>query len=665
MKTIIIKKMHLLNFKGVRDLEIDFNSDVTNVCGMNGTGKTSVFDAFTWLMFGKDSQGRKEFDLKTLDSEGKIIYHLPHEVSATINVDGEDMTLCRKLVEKFPKRNGVPTFEGNKVERFVNDVPCNEKEFAAKIDAICDEETFRKITSPTDFVSQKSSKQKEYLFRMAGEITDADIAAGNPEFESLFETLGDKKTIDEYKRELGAKYNRIKHEIETIPDLIDENKRKIAKYTDDWKTIESGIATLTKERDEIDSVLTEIDSSAQRYIDFRSGIAQQIADLRSAYSKRCHEIQDVAFAEIHAHESELHRIESEIETEQKHIARIDRLIVADSAALNDLKQRRLRMLDEYKNLNKRLNEIQSETLQFNDNDFVCPTCHRPFDLDGIESRQADMLEHFNDEKQRRINAVKSEIEQNMNAGTRVKNDIEATEKNIIASQNELSEHENRIKSLIEERKSKGEMPKMPDVDSLIEDDAEIRRIYGEIDALEKQMNESKPESETDRDELKNKRADLDTRIDGLKTRLMHRNIVNDSNKRITELETQYRKQMDAQTEIEGIFNVIDEFSKAKSVAIDKRINGMFKIVRFRWLKYLINGNEEETCEATINGIPYQSLNAAGRIIAGIDIINAICRFEGVTAPIFIDNAESLNNVPETASQQIKLIVSNDESLTIK
>lgn len=80
MKSIIIKHMHLVNFKGVRDLTIDFNQTVTNIYGRNGAGKTTVFDAFTWLLFGKDSQDRKAFDLKTLDEDGNIIAQLPHEV---------------------------------------------------------------------------------------------------------------------------------------------------------------------------------------------------------------------------------------------------------------------------------------------------------------------------------------------------------------------------------------------------------------------------------------------------------------------------------------------------------------------------------------------------------------------------------------------------------
>ena len=122
---------------------------------------------------------------------------------------------------------------------------------------------------------------------------------------------------------------------------------------------------------------------------------------------------------------------------------------------------------------------------------------------------------------------------------------------------------------------------------------------------------------------------------------------------------------DELTELEHLEYIITEFSKAKSETIDARINGLFDIVRFRWIKYRINGEEQETCEATINGVPYASLNAAGRIAAGIDIINAICKFEGVTAPMFLDNAESVNVIPDTLSQQIRLIVSTDDRITVK
>ena len=70
---IRLKSLTLLNFKGVRNQHIEFDATETTLLGENGTGKTTVFDAFWWLFFGKDSTGRKDFEIKTLDSNNKVI----------------------------------------------------------------------------------------------------------------------------------------------------------------------------------------------------------------------------------------------------------------------------------------------------------------------------------------------------------------------------------------------------------------------------------------------------------------------------------------------------------------------------------------------------------------------------------------------------------------
>ena len=218
MKSIIIKQMHLVNFKGVRDLTIDFNQTVTNIYGRNGAGKTTVFDAFTWLLFGKDSQDRKAFDLKTLDEDGNIIAQLPHEVSAVIEVNGQEITLSRRFTEKWVKRAGKvdKEFDGNKEERFFNDVPCSKKDYEEHIAYICDEAVFKFITSPTYFTSQKAEVQKAMLHRMAGNITDEEVAADNEDFQKLLAELTGK-TLADFKKEISAKKQRINAELVDLP----------------------------------------------------------------------------------------------------------------------------------------------------------------------------------------------------------------------------------------------------------------------------------------------------------------------------------------------------------------------------------------------------------------------------------------------------------------
>lgn len=170
MNRIIIKTLKLVNFKGVRDLTIDFNEAQTNIYGRNGSGKTTIFDAFTWLLFGKDSSDRKQFDLKTIDKDGNIIPQLPHEVCAVILYNDAEIRLMRRFTEKWVKRAGKvdKEFDGNKEERFINDVPVSKKEYEERIADICREDVFKFITSPTYFTSQKPKHRKPCYIKWLG-----------------------------------------------------------------------------------------------------------------------------------------------------------------------------------------------------------------------------------------------------------------------------------------------------------------------------------------------------------------------------------------------------------------------------------------------------------------------------------------------------------------
>ena len=138
---------------------------------------------------------------------------------------------------------------------------------------------------------------------------------------------------------------------------------------------------------------------------------------------------------------------------------------------------------------------------------------------------------------------------------------------------------------------------------------------------------------------------------------MKREQIEKNNQRIAELEKSLRMQSEELAQLEGIEFTMAAFSKARTEAIESKINGLFDFVKFRLFETQINGGEVETCEAMVNGVPFSDANTAGQFNAGIDIINAICRFEGISAPIFADGS--------TQSQVIRLFVSLDDKLVIK
>ena len=89
------------------------------------------------------------------------------------------------------------------------------------------------------------------------------------------------------------------------------------------------------------------------------------------------------------------------------------------------------------------------------------------------------------------------------------------------------------------------------------------------------------------------------------------------------------------------------------------------MVDFRLFETQVNGELKETCEVTVNGVPYSDVNNAGKINAGLDVINSLSKFMQKRVPIFVDNAESVNKLIDVNSQIIKLYVSEEKELKIK
>ena len=158
---------------------------------------------------------------------------------------------------------------------------------------------------------------------------------------------------------------------------------------------------------------------------------------------------------------------------------------------------------------------------------------------------------------------------------------------------------------------------------------------------------------------------LSEAITELNKRLANRSQIERVDKEIADLEEKRVANNQELADLERWEFTAQEFKKAKDAKLLERINGMFQVVSFNFVSDQLNGGEKLTCVCTVNGTPYPDVNAAGKVNAGLDIINAICSAKGVSAPIFIDNRESVNQIIPTVSQVINLVVSKDKSLTIK
>ena len=648
MKKIIIKKINLVNFKGIRNLTVDFDEQITTICGRNGSGKTSIFDAFTWLLFGKDSQDRKSFNIKTLDAQGVAIPRIPHEVSATILVDGEEISLRRRYNEKWQKKRGSATeeFTGHEEERLYNDVPMSVKEWNEKIAEICSEQVFKFITNPLYFSAQKSDMQRSMLFRMAGEISDEEIAAGNEEFTALLAQLTNK-TMEEYKREISAKKRRIKAEIDGIPERIDERKRDMPEV-ENWLAIDAELKAAQTELSEVEKSITDKAQAYTTASNERLNLSKQLSELKEKMLNREFAIKQAVNAEYNEQSSTQQQLFRDESAALSELNRVNSELARYQFDLNSMQEKRNKLIAEWR-------EINARTLQFREDEFVCPTCKRPLDIDDIERKQNEMTENFNIRKS-------SDLAENNRKGQANKKAMEDTQTLI----KRCEEHIATLTRKIEELKANplySAVLTAPDATYAINTDNEYSSLYVEVSELEKKLNV--PISMPDTADLKEKKQAIVSQIDELKKRLANKDIIERNNQRIQELEKLLRSQSEELAQLEGIEFTMANFSKARIEAMESRINGLFSVVRFKMFEKNINGGEVETCEATVNGVPYSDINNAMAINAGLDIINAICKSERVTAPIFIDNAESVNQLLHTQSQMIRLVVTDDDTLTIQ
>lgn len=657
MKEIRLKEISLVNFKGIRNLQMEFNRKLTSVYGRNASGKTTIFDAFTWLLFGKNSEDRKQFGIKTIDDNGNIIPRIPHEVTAIIEINGVDVMLTRRLKEKWQKKRGsaVEEFKGNEEERLYNDVPMSVKDWSEKINEICSEEVFKMITNPLYFTSMSWQKQREMLIEMAGDVsTDEIINTNKKAFGKLIDSLNGK-TLDEYKREIGAKKKRVKDEIDTLPSRIEERRMDVREVYD-WSLLQSILHHKEDKLKELDEQIADksklansVNDEAVRIVSERSRIEMEIAKTKTA-------------VEFEIQSRELEEQRRYTENEQSYKFRTNEISMTNKD-IDDEQKRIVQLQQERESLLNEWRSIKSRILDIDENTFVCPTCGRPLDVDQIEAKQKEIEARFNAQKA-------SDLQANKEKGIKVKERIAIHERTLAKLTTLLDGYIAKQEELAKALKVKPYQRTAEELETEVMNNDRVKSLIHKLNEFNEAHRESSKavdnyESLSEEiDKLSEARNVIREEIAQIREQLAMKSVIEQNVERIKNLEEQLRNANEELARLEGIEFTIQEYTKTRITMLEERINSMFKFVTFRLFETQINGGEVETCKAQVGGIPFDDLNNAKRINAGIDIINAICNAMDMTAPIVIDNAEALNDIISTKSQLVRLVVSEDNNLRI-
>lgn len=624
-----LTKLELLNFKGLKSFTINLNGDVV-IRGDNATGKTTVFDSVCWLLFGKDSLDRADFEIKTLDG-GEPIHKVNHEVTGTFTLDeGGTVELKRVYREKYSSpRGGEVTMTGHTTDYFVDGVPKKEKEYKEVVNTLIDESIFKLITNPLYFNETYSwQNRRKLLLEMCGDIDDISVINSRDDLRRLTELL-EGRTVDDHRKVVAAKKTAINKELDMIPVRIDEAMRNKPEITSDKVKLIRDIETLSAGIDEVEkqkAIIQNGFSSTEKESkirDINRQIEAQSSKVLSDYRKQKQHLR----GEYEASLTKLKMVE------------VDRDRCAD---------RRDELNKEIERESKRIVTLQSEFDTFNAQQFnkeSCPTCGQALPADKQEILEAE----FNANKSKKLEEWKGLIE----SAVKLKANYEEQQEIMVSKIDSLTTEASQYNDAYNVKFKEYEAYSEPNLeDDPVYADLKAQLFLLEIDDEPGADTEELTKLDEELSSMKSKKAGLETELNKFK-------LIDDINHRIFELENQQQKLVAEKNALDEASFLMDEFIKAKVNMLEDVINSRFKLARFKMFNVMINGNIEECCETTYKGVPYRSMNNAARINVGLDIINALTSYYKVNAPVFIDNAEAVTEFVPVNSQTIKLIV--DES----
>ena len=642
MKNIKINRLALENFKCHKSLVLDFGGKDASIYGDNATGKTSIYDALTWLLFGKDSKGNgeKNIEIKPLNEFGEVRDHLAETaVEAVLLVDGEEITLRRTQKEVWSTKRGStePTYDGNTSEYYIDGVPCKKFVFSEKIDALIDEDTFRLLTSVTHFADGISWQERRgVLFRVAGVMDDAQIMATDERFIPLLESMG-KLSIDDYKKKLAAEKRGFVGAKTEIPARISECQKTIEDVEAlDFPSARKKLSELQAEKERIDAQIVSIENN--------NAIETKKIEIREARLKLTQlEGENANYrASQSAGNVNLVKLKSDLITAKGTLVR------KKAALKNDID-----LLERYEKgiVDSRNAWIALSRETFTDKE--CPTCGQTLPAEQQKKAQ----EAFEAAKRDKLTYIEAQANEHKNNKAVTEARIEATKKEIEALEANIAELESDIMKAESEKVEIHDLADYAQRKALI--DEEIDVLNGELHDLSQSVFDIK-------EDLQKERAAVAMEIQYQNSILSKESLLEYSRKRVEELQEDAKNAAACLDAIERVLFLIEEYTRYKTQFVENSINSLFRIARFRLFREQANGGIEDRCDVVYEGVPYININSGAKINVGVDIINTLSKAYGVTVPLFVDNAESVTKLEQSEGQIIRLVVSeNDKELKVR
>lgn len=627
--------LDIQNFKGIKALAVEPNGSDLSIYGENATGKTTIADAYTWLLTGKDSKGRADF----------IIYPKqgPDGVEASVigvflNAAGERFTIQRIYRKVFERRNGEAQrkLKGNTTDYYINAVPKPLKEYAAFIEEqFGNEQKLMMLTDPDYFPGKLDYKERRELLikAFAPNYGDQEVITNHEELAPLNEYIGAMTTVSELAEQLKAQRKKINDRLNEIPGRIDENEKSRPEISDPEPA--ENIAALAKLRQEQQNKLLSLQSGLEA-----STLKRSISEIEANRAKAEQQYIRDNFSGNEKLEQRIKTLRNQLQQADSDVFRLERDLSTRSTLVSGLS-------DEINALRAQYNKAFGSS--FDISLTVCPECGQALPPERVREIQ----EQFNLKKSENLERI--QIQGKEKKGLLEK--YTAQKEELTLQLNARKAEAEDIERLINELSQTAISP--PDFSTT--DEAKVFNM--QVDKLKKQLSDTESQLH---EKISSARAELeqtDRKLQAFKDRdsLAKRNEEIDA--RIKELASEEKKLGRDLAQKENLLRLTDSFVKLQAGDITDKVNSAFQYVEWKLFDMQINGGTKPCCEAVVKGIPYTSnLNTAAKINAGLDVINTLTAANSMDSlPVFIDNAESVTGFIPVNAQVIRLYVSEFDS----
>lgn len=650
---------HLGNFKGIKDFTLDTQGQNVNIYGENATGKTSILDGFLWLLFGKDSQNKADFAIKTLDADGNEIHGLEHAVESVLSLNGKPLTLRKVYSEKWTKKRGSAKkeFTGHTTDHFIDGVPVKKGEYDARIANIASEDIFKLLTSPTYFNEHLHwQDRREILLQVCGDISDGDVLDSLATLQNKDQILAltnilNTRSLDDHRKIIQARRTEINKELDKIPVRIDEADmaKPDISTVNNPKALQADIKVVKESIKKENEKLARLESGGE--------VAEKTKKLREIEAEIIQlqsETRDKNDAEIRKYQDQASKIREQVLTFQVNIS--------NCKSNNDRQRKEIESLNEQMGkLRDKWHELAGEEFQEPEQSDVCPTCGQTIPEEQIREAVEKAQAEFNRQKAEKLGSINAEGKQLKAQADEIQAEIEKTKQNIADYEEKLKQEkttlkvfESKIEALRRDAESQEEDPA---VGLKLKEKAIIEQ---EIESLKAGNTEAREKVVEGIQELE----EILSTLEECQAKVKMRKSLDD---RIEKLKAQERELAAEYERLEGELYLTEEFIRQKVSLLEEKINSKFEMARFKLFNVLVNGAVEECCETTYQGVPFGSLNNGARINVGLDIIRTLAKHYNFYPPIFIDNREAVTSLIDMGDQQvISLIVSEkDKELRVE